>query len=436
MDLLLKSVELNGQATDIYIEGNIIKRIVPSVNDADCRWSDGTFMADKPDVADIVIDGRRKAVIPGLMNMHTHAAMTLFRGFGDDMPLIPWLEKKIWPNEAKLTDEDVYWGAKLACVEMLRSGTTTFFDMYHKLDATAQAVEEMGLRAVLSEACFDHFKPELAERSKQNIIKRFAGKSPYSERIQYALGPHAIYTVSGELLQWTADFAKAHDVLVHLHLSETEGEVERCLEQFGMTPVRYLHKLGILSPRMVLAHVLHVDEDEIRILADSGAKVVHNPASNMKLASGYRFKYKEMSDAGVTVGLGTDGCSSSNNLDMIEAMKLASLLGKAWRKNPEALPCDEMLYAATKAGADIIGMNSGRIVEGCLADLCLIDLDIPAFIPNFHFVSNLVFAANGSCVDTVVCNGRIVMRDKKVAGEEEIMDKAACTAYDLVKREG
>lgn len=427
MGILLKSVVLDGKVTDIYIEKNLIKRIVPVEEEV---------VSDFADKAEIVIDGqRRKAVIPGLMNMHTHAAMTLFRGFGDDMPLMPWLEEKIWPNEAKLTYDDVYWGAKLACVEMLRSGTTTFFDMYHELDATAQAVEEMGLRAVLAEACFDHFKPELAARSKQQIIKRFSGESPYSERIIHALGPHAIYTVSGELLQWTSDFAKENEILIHLHLAETEGEMERCRERFGMTPVRYLHKLGILSPRMVLAHVLYLDEEEIRMLADSGAKVVHNPASNMKLASGYRFKYKEMRDAGVTVGLGTDGCASSNNLDMIEAMKLASLLGKAWRKDPIALPCDEMLYAATEAGAEIIGVNTGRIAEGCLADLCLIDLNLPAFTPNFHFVSNLVFAANGSCVDTVVCDGRIVMRDKKVPEEDEIMENAARAAYNLIKRE-
>jgi 5-methylthioadenosine/S-adenosylhomocysteine deaminase len=366
------------------------------------------------------------------MNMHTHAAMTLFRGYGDDMPLMQWLEKKIWPNEAKLTYDDVYWGAKLACVEMIHSGTTTFFDMYHKLDATAQAVEEMGLRAVLSEACFDHFKPELAERSKQNIIKRFSKNSLYNERIRYALGPHAIYTVSGELLRWSSDFAKDNDILVHLHLAETEFEVKQCIERFGMTPVRYLQKIGILSPRLILAHALYVDDEEINILADNGVKVVHNPASNMKLASGYQFKYKEMRDAGITVAIGTDGCSSSNNLDMIEAMKLASLLGKAWRKDPEALTCDEMFYSATEAGADVIGTNSGRIEEGRLADLCLIDLNIPAFTPNFNFISNLVFAANGSCVDTVICDGQIIMRNKKIPGEDEIMEQAARSAYELI----
>ena len=383
-----------------------------------------------------MIDGCGKALIPGLINAHTHAAMTLFRGYGDDMPLMQWLEQAIWPNEAKLTHEDVYWGAKLACVEMLRSGTTTFFDMYHKLDATAEAVQEMGLRAVLCEACFDHFRLEEAERSRRHITRRYATPPPYGPRVRYALGPHAIYTVSGELLQWSADFARDHDTLIHLHLAETTVETEQCLARFGQTPVRYLHSLGILSPRLVIAHGLYVDEEEIRILADHGVKVVHNPASNMKLASGYRFHFDEMRAAGITVGLGTDGCASSNNLDMVEAMKLASLLGKSWRGDPEAVTCDAIFHAATAAGADILGLRTGRIAEGHLADLCLIDLRQPAFAPNHNFISNLVYAANGSCVDTVICDGRVLMRDKHVPGEEEIMERASRAAYDLMRRGG
>ena len=438
-NILLKSVELNGQATNIHIEGNRIKRIVPVRDENMPPEQSADIIPEQSDIipepsADIIIDGRRKAIIPGLMNMHTHAAMTLFRGFGDDMPLIPWLEQKIWPNEAKLTYEDVYWGAKLACVEMIRSGTTTFFDMYHQLDATAQAVEEMGLRAVLSEVCFDYFKPELSEKSKNNIKKRFHPLARRHERISYALGPHAIYTVSGELLRWSADFARDNEVMIHLHLAETEGEVNQCLKRFGTTPVRYLHQLGILSPRLVLAHVLYVDDEEIRMLADSGVKVVHNPASNMKLGSGYQFKFKEMCDVGITVALGTDGCSSSNNLDMIEAMKLASLLGKSWRKDPETLTCNEVFFSATQAGAKITGLHTGRIEEGCLADVCLIDLNMPVFTPNHNFISNLVFAANGSCVDTVICDGRVVMCDKKVSGEDEIMENAANAAYNLIKK--
>lgn len=418
MSLLIKGVELNGSPADVYIEGKYIKQIG----------------ADLPVTADQTINGHRKALIPGFVNAHTHAAMTLFRGFGDDMPLMPWLEQKIWPNEAKMTREDVYWGARLACLEMIKSGTTTFYDMYQKFGATADAVEEMGLRAVLSGVCFDHFDPELAEKSKHSIRKLYAGMDEYSPRIRFALGPHAIYTVSGELLQWIHAFSEEHAVPVHLHLAETEMEVQNSVKRFGLSPVRYLYKLGVLSPRLLIAHGIYVDDDEIRMLADHDVKVVHNPASNMKLASGMQFKLKEMCDAGLTVGLGTDGCSSSNNLDMVEAMKLASLLSKAWRKDPEAVPAGQIFRAATEQGASIFGLKTGRIAEGYLADLCLVDLNLPAFTPNFNFVSNLVYAANGSCIDTVICDGKVLMQDRKVPGEEEILERSAQIAFNLMAR--
>lgn len=418
MSILIKGAELNGAVTDVYIEGKYIKQI----------GNDLSVTADQ------TIDGRRKALIPGFVNAHTHAAMTLFRGFGDDMPLMPWLEQKIWPNEAKMTKEDVYWGTKLACLEMIKSGTTTFFDMYQKFDATANAVEEMGLRAVLSGVCFDHFNPELSEKGKANIRKLYGSMEGYSPRIRFALGPHAIYTVSGELLQWLHAFAMEHSVPIHLHLAETEGEVTNSVKQFGLTPVRYLYKLGVLSPHLLIAHGIYVDDDEIRMLADHDVKVVHNPASNMKLASGMQFKFKEMRAAGITVGLGTDGCSSSNNLDMVEAMKLASLLGKVWRKDPEAVTAPEIFRAATEEGASIFGLKAGRIAEGYLADLSLVDLNLPAFTPNFNFVSNLVYAANGSCIDTLICDGKILMQGKKVPGEDEILERSAQIAYNLINR--
>lgn len=418
MSILIKNVLFNDRTIDIYIEGKEIKQIGEGLS----------FPADK------ILDGSRKAVIPGFVNAHTHAAMTLFRGFGDDMPLMPWLEQKIWPNEAKMTREDVYWGAKLACLEMIKSGTTTFFDMYHKFRGTADATEEMGLRGMIAGVCFDHFQPDQAEKCKRHNEKLVEEVNGYSKRIQYALGPHAIYTVSGELLQWCHQFSMEHNIPIHLHLAETEGEVENSIKHFGLSPVRYLYKLGILSPRLIIAHGIYIDDDELRMLADHEVKVVHNPASNMKLASGIHFKFKEMRQLGITVGLGTDGCSSSNNLDMIEAMKLASLLGKAWRKDPEALTANEMLQAATTEGAAMFGLKAGQVKEGYLADLCLIDLNTPAFTPNFNFVSNLVYAANGSCVDTVICDGKILMENKKVPGEDEIMEKAAEIAYNLMKR--
>lgn len=403
---------------DILIEGNIIKQIGKGI---ECKASK-------------TIDGSGKAVIPGLINGHTHAAMTLFRGFADDMKLMPWLEEKIWPNEAKLTRDDVYWGSKLACLEMIKSGTTTFLDMYQKFQGTADAVEEMGIRGFLSAACFDRFDPLLTEKGKQECEKLYKVAEEYGSRVQYTVGPHAIYTVSGPFLQWIDQFARERNLLIHLHLSETEEEVKNSIAKFGLSPVRYLYKLGVLSPRLVVAHGIYIDDDEVRMLADHNVKVVHNPASNLKLASGIRFKFKEMKQAGIKVGLGTDGCSSSNNLDMIETMKLASLIGKAWRNDPEILTAHEMLDAATSVGADILGLNAGRVKEGALADLVLVDLNVPAFTPNFNFVSNLVYAANGSCVDTVICNGKILMQGRKVPNEEIIMEEAARRAYDLIKR--
>ena len=417
MSICIRHVSLNDQITDVYIEGSRISRI-------------GTNL---PVQAELEIDGSRKALIPGFINTHTHAAMTLFRGFGDDMKLMPWLEEKIWPNEAKLTEEDVYWGTKLACLEMIKSGTTTFVDMYMMFHASARAVEESGMRAMLAGACFDHFNPKLAAKCKEKNECLFSELSRYDERIMYAIGPHAIYTVSGELLQWMNRFAEEKDCMVHLHVAETEKEVQDSIARFGLSPVRYLHKLGVLSPRLIAAHVIYVDDEEIRMLADHGVNVVHNPASNMKLGSGIHFKYREMLEAGIRVGLGTDGASSSNNLDMVETMKLAALLNKGWRKDPEAIPATTVFRSATQTGAEIVRIDAGEVREGALADLCLVDLMQPAFVPNHNFISNLVYAANGSCIDTVICNGKVLMRDKKVPGETEILEKAAELAYKLVR---
>ncbi len=418
MSILIKEVELCGATTDIYIEGKYIREI-------------GEHLSLP---ADEIIDGRRKQAIPGFVNTHGHAAMTLFRGFGDDMPLMPWLKERIWPNEAKLTHEDMYWGTKLACLEMIKSGTTTFFDMYLDYHATAEAVEEMGIRVNNSAPCFDWHKPEQTEKTKLSIEKLYREKDRYSDRVSFSIGPHAIYTVSGKLLQWVDDFAKEHDVLIQMHLAETEEEVQNSIRDFGYTPVRYLHHLGVLSPRLLIAHGIHVDKEEIKMLADAGVAVAHNPASNMKLASGMKFMFDEMREAGIRVGLGTDGCASSNNLDMIEAMKLASLLGTVWRKDPEAVSAEDIFQSATADGAAIARLKAGRIEKGFLADLSLVDLNLPEFVPNFNFVSNLVYSANGSCIDTVICDGKVLMRGRKVAGEDEIMERTAQIAYDLVKR--
>ena len=360
--------------------------------------------------------------------------MTLYRGWSDDLPLEQWLYDRIWPREAKMAEEEAYWGVKLACLEMIKTGTTCANDMYATYHATAQAAAEMGMRMVVAPTIWDFFDDTKAETAKKQTLQYFKDAQKYSSRITFAAAPHAIYTVSPELLRWSHDFANDHDVLIHLHLAESRTEHDNAMQQFGLSPVRYLHKLGVLSPRLILAHVVWLDEEEIKMLADHDVKVVHNPNSNLKLASGYQFKYIEMKQAGITIGIGTDGCASSNNLDLIEAMKTASLLQKAWRYDPTFFPAQEALDCATLNGAKMFRLHAGKIETGRLADLCVIDLNCVAFTPNFDFVSNLVYAANGSCVDTVICDGRILMQNKQVPGEQEILNRAAAAAYRLMQK--
>lgn len=419
MSILIKNVLHQDKLTDVLIEGNRIARIASGIS--------------APAGAE-VLDGTDKAIIPGFINTHTHASMTLFRGYGDDLSLMTWLEDYIWPVEAQMTAHDVYVGARLACLEMLRSGTTCFLDMYmHPLE-TAKAVEEMGLRAHLSYTLFDQGNAERAELDRKRSYEYFDRFEEFSDRITFTLGPHAIYTVSGEQLQFCHQFAQEHNVKIHLHLSETKGEIDECVRQHGLTPVRYLEELGILSEHLVLAHVVWIDDEEMDLLAKYNVSVVHNPASNLKLASGYAFKYEEMKHRGIRIGIGTDGCSSSNNLDMVVAMKLASFLGKGWRFDSTACKADDIFASATSVGADILGIPAGRVEEGALADVCLVDLNTPELVPLNSLTSNLVYATSGSsCVDTVIIDGRILMRDKYVPGQEAIIAEAREVARRLFK---
>lgn len=416
--ILIKNAFDGQKRIDLLIEGNRIARIAKHV--------------DAPEGATI-INATDKAIIPGLINTHTHAAMTLMRGYGDDLPLMTWLQDYIWPLEDKMTEEDVYIGAKLAMLEMIKTGTTTYLDMYMHPLMGAKAAEEMGLRAMISYTLFDQGNPERAQLDRERsemYLERF--KTEFSDRIMFNLGPHAIYTVSGEQLQFCHEFCKKHNLKIHLHLSETEGEVEECIKQHGMRPVKYLEKLGILSEALILAHVIWVDDEELDLLAKYNVSVVHNPASNMKLASGYAFRYEEMKNRGIRVGLGTDGCSSSNNLDMFTAMRLASFLGKVWRFDSTAVKADDIFASSTSIGADILGIDAGIIAEGKLADLCLVDLNRPEMVPVHNLTSNLVYSASGAFVDTVICDGRILMQNGYVEGEEEIIRSARLVAERLI----
>ncbi len=415
MSILIKNVLLDGRETSIYIEENSIAGIGENSD------------------ADETIDGRGMAALPGMINTHSHAAMSLFRGYGDDMKLHEWLEKRIWPIEDRLTEEDVYWGTKLACLEMIKSGTVCFNDMYWHLPGTVRAVEEMGIRAVLSPAFIDNFDEERREKTIKEHTKLLRDvKSNSSGRITPALGPHALYTVSREGLQWCREFADEEDLLIHFHLAETEQENKDCLKKNGKRPVEYLEDIGFLSERLVAAHCNWLNKKDMKILAEHGVKITHNPTSNMKLSTGV-MPYPEMRNAGLTVSLGTDGCASNNNLDMFEEMKFAALLQKSAGNDPTAMPAQEAWEAATINGARALGLNSGRIEEGMLADIMLVNLRIPALTPNHNLISNLVYSANGSCVDTVICNGRILMHGRKVKDEDRIMEKANEVAMRLAQ---
>lgn len=405
---------------DVLITENKITH-VGTVPDSECQGAE-------------VLDGTDKAVIPGFANTHTHAAMTYFRGYGDDLDLMDWLNNMVWPVEAHLTPEDVYWGSKMACVEMIKSGTTAFLDMYTFPEGTAQAVEESGMRAVLSYTMFDQGNEERAKLDRENLDKYLNDFRGFSDRVQFSVGPHAIYTVSGKQLKYAHEFAREHDLLVHLHLSETYVEWKEACRKYGTTPVRYLNDLGILSPRLVLAHSLWMDSEELQMLADNGCSTVHNPASNMKLASGYRFRFDEMRKRGIKLGIGTDGCSSSNTLDMTTAMRLASFLAKAWSGDPKAAPARDVFESATKTGYEILRVNGGEISVGSVADLCLVDLTVPEMTPVHNLISNMVYSACGSFIDTTIVNGKILMRNRVVEGEEEVREQFLKHCHDLFER--
>ncbi|RJS75474.1 amidohydrolase [Methanophagales archaeon] len=420
MAILIKNVLLEGKKRNIYIEGNLIAAISEAGNNKE---------------AEFVIDGKDKAAIPGLFNAHTHAAMTLLRGYADDMQLQEWLSTKIWPIEERMTEEDVYWGTKLACLEMIKSGTVFFNDMYWHWRGSVRAVIESGIRAALSAVFIDGFDEGHAKEQMKRNETLYEESKNLPERIIFMLGPHAIYTVSEESLCWVRDFAEEHDLLVHIHLSETEREVRECVEVYGMRPVEFLDSIGFLSPRTIAPHCVHLSRKEIEILKKRDVKIVHTPVSNMKLASG-RMPYEELKWAGLSsnIALGTDGCASNNNLDMFEEMKIASLFQKAFSGDTTSMPAEEAFALATRNAAKMFRLNSGTIAKGKLADVVLLDLKQVNLVPNHNLISNIVYSANGSCVDTVICDGRILMENRKVEGEEEIKEKAERVAYELVNR--
>jgi len=418
-DMLIKDVFLDNSRTDIYIDdtGRIAE------------------IGHLKDDAATVIEGQGDIAVPGLVNTHTHAAMSLLRGYADDMPLQDWLTTKIWPLEAHLTAEDVYHGTRLACLEMIRSGTIAFNDMYFFMEEAARAVDGMGMKAVLAHGFIDLSDPDKREEEIKKT-EEFCGavKEMNNPRIAAAVGPHAVYTVSQEGLQWLAGYAGEENIGIHVHLSETEKEVADCRSQTGMRPPELLDRCGCLTPRTVTAHCCWLDRSECKRLGARGVYVSYNPVSNMKLAVNRAMPYHWLKEEGVNVSLGTDGCASNNNLDLCEEMKFAALLQKFFWNSQTLLTAPEVLGMATTAGARALSLGAGEIAVGAPADIVLIDRSAPCNTPLHNTESNLVYACHGDAVQTVICNGNVLMLERTVPGEEEILAEAARTAEDLVRR--
>jgi len=353
--------------------------------------------------AEKVFDAEGMAILPSLYNTHNHAAMTLLRGYADDMPLKKWLEEYIWPYEDTLTPEDIRRGSDIAVAEMIDSGTTFFNDMYFDIEETIRSVDASGMRAAIGITVME-MHSKAVEEKKLDFVKNWQDTT--GGRIQLVMAPHAIYTVGTEKLKRTAAFARKQGIRLHIHLSETLEEVQNCLKQHGKTPVEYLDSIGFLGNDVVAAHCVHVNEKEWKILAKRGVTVSHCPCSNMKLASG-RFPYELAIESGCRITLGTDGASSNNNLDLREEMKFAALLAKV-QGDPSLLPAEEVFKWATRNGAEAFGIDAGEIAVGKIADAILIDMSDTRMSPCHHLISNFVYSADSSCIKAVLCNGQFV----------------------------
>jgi 5-methylthioadenosine/S-adenosylhomocysteine deaminase len=400
------------------------------------RVDDGVIVAVGPEVValgdDEMIDGRGTAVVPGMVNAHTHAAMTLFRSFGDDLALMTWLQTKIWPAEAKLEPADVYWGTRLACLEMIRSGTTRFIDMYWHPAEAARAVADSGLRAVLAAPLFDAGGPGAMRALEDDALRSLDDLAPFvnSGRIVAALAPHAVYTVSRGSLEWIAATAAERDVGVHTHLAETRQEVDDCVAATGMRPCELLDRCGLLGSRTVVAHGCWLEPDELDLLAEQGVTVATAPVSNMKLAVGRQFPYVDATASGVRLGLGTDGTSSNNSLDMFSDVKVFALAQKFANDDPALLPAAEALAVARGQRSSWLGGSS--IAIGQPADFLLVRVGAPEVVPG-DLDANLVYAANGSVVDTTVVAGTVLMKGRRVEGADDVLAEARGRAARLTR---
>ncbi|KJS15653.1 MAG: N-ethylammeline chlorohydrolase [Peptococcaceae bacterium BRH_c4b] len=366
-----------------------------------------------------VINGKYMLAMPGFVNCHTHTAMTLLRSYADDLPLMQWLEEKIWPFEAKMEREDIYWGTMLCCLEMIRSGTTTFADMYFHMNTVAKAVEKSGMRADLSRGMIGTSpESEKTMAYSRDFVQRWRHQA--NGRIMVRLGPHAPYTCPPDYLKRVIELATEMGVGIHIHLAETGDEINIIKEKYGTTPIQLMDSIGLFDLPVLAAHCVHLDERDIQILAEKKVGIAHNPESNMKLASGVA-PITSLLKAGALVGLGTDGASSNNNLDMLEEMRSAALLQKVSTMDPLALPSFEALVMATANGAKVLGLGDelGLLKKGYKADIILVDTRRPHFYPRHDWMAHMVYASQSADVDTVIIDGEVVMEGRKVLTIDE-----------------
>ncbi len=372
------------------------------------------FIGSPPDgfSPDKVIDGTDCLVMPGLVNAHTHSAMSLLRNYADDIPFWEWLTEKVWPVEERMSADDIYWGSMLSIAEMIRSGITSFADMYFQSEATARAAADSGIRCSIA-------KGLIGTSDEDN--KRFLDTrrlvndwhQTHDGRITVMAGPHAPYTCDDSFIGKVLDLCVELKLPVHIHLSESKKEVNDSMEKHGHSPIQHMNRLGVFNHHTLAAHCVHLMPDDYGILQENYVHVVHNPASNLKLGNGIA-PLSKMLQAGIVVSLGTDGSSSNNNLNLFEEMNLASLLAKGINQNPAVVPAYEVLRMGTINGAKALNIDNhvGTLEAGKKADLILVDLKKPHFYPRYNLISSLIYSAQASDVKTVIINGQIVMEDR------------------------
>ena len=416
--ILLKNIKVKSELSDILIEGNRIKSITPAFEN---------LQADAAQIHDC----KGMTALPGFVNMHTHAGMSMMRGVGEDIVFHDWIDR-IWDLESRIDADYVYHATRMACLEMIKTGTTTFNDHYWHLPMAYKAASEMGLRAFLAYVICDRNDPSESERQKLQCARMYETSLEWGDHATFVIAIHAIYSVSEAMILWARDFARERGLKIHIHLSETQKEVADCYALHGVSPVEYLDRLGVLGPDVIAAHTLWISDEDAEILGKRRVTCVHNVNSNLKLASGYRFRYNELRDSGANVCLGTDGCASSNNLDMLETMKTSAMIQKAWREDPSAMPLAEILAMATENAGRALGADIGRLEAGALADILIIDTDSYHFISPASFEANLVYSAHSDCIDSVICNGRFIMKHREVPGEKEILEQAG-KALDILQ---